>query len=431
MTTRNRSTTVWTLTVVAIATVVLATTPLSVQAADLYWDSDDATPGAGGATPTGTWGTDSYWSTSADGDLATGAWTAGEIAVFAAGADAIGTYTVTATGAIDIGGLTFEEGDVTISGGSLRLVSNSAVAVSSGTSTLDTAIAEDIAGRTLTKSGGGTLVLSGTNTYSGGTVLEGGMLVFAADANLGDPAGGIVVNSDSALRPGTMTTDRTLEINNGAIAYFDCSTASAAVSFTMNGVVTGNGGVTLNNTIGKNNAYLIFASTSNTFTGPIMISGADRRAEFTFNSLADTVNPITFTAGGATREFLGFTWGSGATSPLVLDNRQIVCDGLKGAAQISNRNTLSSHANTITINTDLSVINTGAGKALTLSGPNQGDNTFAGVIGDGSSAGFGIKKTDGGKWILSGDDEPAGDRRTAGLETATGVDVSRSLITDD
>jgi len=37
----------------------------------------------------------------------------------------------------------------------------------------------------LVKNTGGTLVLSGTNTYSGGTQINGGVLSISADANLG------------------------------------------------------------------------------------------------------------------------------------------------------------------------------------------------------------------------------------------------------
>lgn len=54
---------------------------------DLYWDSNGATAGAG-TTPTGTWGTSTFWSTVFDGTAATAAWTCGRNAVFTAGTDA-------------------------------------------------------------------------------------------------------------------------------------------------------------------------------------------------------------------------------------------------------------------------------------------------------------------------------------------------------
>ena len=47
--------------------------PLAAQ--PLYWDTDGATSGAGGPTPTGTWGTDDFWSTDPLGEVVTGPWT--------------------------------------------------------------------------------------------------------------------------------------------------------------------------------------------------------------------------------------------------------------------------------------------------------------------------------------------------------------------
>ena len=43
----------------------------------------------------------------------------------------------------------------------------------------------------LAKGGTGTLTLTGTNTYSGGTFFNGGAILVASDANLGSPNGGL------------------------------------------------------------------------------------------------------------------------------------------------------------------------------------------------------------------------------------------------
>jgi fibronectin-binding autotransporter adhesin len=151
----------------------------------LWWDSDGATAGAGGATPTGTWGSDSFWSTSADGDVATAGWTQGRAATFSAGTDATGAYTVTVSGTQDIGGLTFEEGDVTLSGGTaLRMTGDSLTFVNTGlTASVATPITEDATARTLTKAGNGALLLSGASDFSG-LVMAGGSLQLNATVNL-------------------------------------------------------------------------------------------------------------------------------------------------------------------------------------------------------------------------------------------------------
>src|SRR5688500_12166667 len=46
----------------------------------LYWDSNGNTAGAG-LFPNGTWGTDNFWTTAADGTAPTGAWIAGKVPV--------------------------------------------------------------------------------------------------------------------------------------------------------------------------------------------------------------------------------------------------------------------------------------------------------------------------------------------------------------
>jgi autotransporter-associated beta strand protein len=105
--------------------------------ADLYWDSDGATPGgSAGSTASGTWGTSAFWGGSADGDTGTGAWTDGSTAVFSAGNDVTGTYSVTiASGTTQTaGGLVIEDGSVTLSrlSGSVVALGANSVTINSG-----------------------------------------------------------------------------------------------------------------------------------------------------------------------------------------------------------------------------------------------------------------------------------------------------------
>jgi hypothetical protein len=53
------------LPILAIAGFTAALTP-TAHSANLYWDSNGSTAGAG-ATPTGTWGTNSFWNTTNNG----------------------------------------------------------------------------------------------------------------------------------------------------------------------------------------------------------------------------------------------------------------------------------------------------------------------------------------------------------------------------
>ena len=96
----------------------------------IFWDTNGTTPGAGGATPTGTWGVDAYWNEDATGGGAVNggphAWGNGDFAVFAAGNDATGAYTVHVSGIIDVADIHVDLGQVTfdpapVIGGSLKL----------------------------------------------------------------------------------------------------------------------------------------------------------------------------------------------------------------------------------------------------------------------------------------------------------------------
>jgi len=88
----------------------------------LHWDIDGTTPGAGGATPSGTWdGSTSNWSADPTGSSATSTWGADNVAVFSAGTDATGSYTITVDGTQSARGLWLQDGNVTFSGGTINL----------------------------------------------------------------------------------------------------------------------------------------------------------------------------------------------------------------------------------------------------------------------------------------------------------------------
>jgi len=96
----------------------------SAFAATVYWDSNGTVAGAG-ATPTGTWGTSTFWNATSTGLTTTpAAWLSGDTAVFSAGTDAVNAFTVTLSGTQTIGGLTVEEGTPTISGGTALAINS-------------------------------------------------------------------------------------------------------------------------------------------------------------------------------------------------------------------------------------------------------------------------------------------------------------------
>ncbi|PQJ27582.1 autotransporter-associated beta strand repeat-containing protein [Rubritalea profundi] len=98
---------------------------------------------------------------------------------------------MTVFGTQDIGGLTVEEGDVTLSGDGLRMTSDSVAGVVSGSTLSVSSVISNDSARQLAKGGDGTLTLSGANTYAGVTKLEAGTISVPslANATVGSPLG--------------------------------------------------------------------------------------------------------------------------------------------------------------------------------------------------------------------------------------------------
>lgn len=271
--------------------------------AQLYWDSNGNTAGAG-ATPTGTWGADSFWSTDATGNVATSGWVANSTAVFSAGTDATGSYVVTVSGAQSIAGITFEEGTVTLGGsGTLNVGTGSGIFnVASGlVATINNVISSSTASTTVfTKTGTGTLVLGNSNTFVAGKrlAIQAGTLRFASNGALGA--------TGTAIDLGTSTTVATLSYTGGtatisqAIALGTLAgsatgntiemTNGSATTLTFSGIISGgppnsvlaNVALTLRGQ-GASLSEFIFTNTGNTFTGGIVVDNA----RFTVNDFRD------------------------------------------------------------------------------------------------------------------------------------------------
>jgi len=249
----------------------------------------------------------------------------------------------------------------------------------------------------LTKSGSGMLIITNANSFSGGVILNQGILRLqtgSTAASLGDPANVVTFTGSSTLdlQGVNPTFAQSFAVNEGVTADFY---GNDGRNFIINGELSGAGTLQVRG----NGSYIVyFTRTNNTFNGNITIGSGSSTytSELRINSLDDTPGR-SIKLGSTTRGGV-FSYGAGAVVPLVINQRQIELAGTTGGGAIKN---YAADANaTVTINTNLLV--TGVGnKTFTLGGSNTGKNTFPALVTDGAGSVISLTKADAGRWILA------------------------------
>lgn len=158
-----------------------------------YWDGNGSDPGAGNA-PSGTWdAVSANWSNNGSTDDGSGtpaAYTQDSAVAFSNGSDATGAYTITVStnaGAITVHDMHFDDGTVTIVGDPLLITDGTnLISVLPGhVATIDVSLQNPPATTdAFHKYKMGTLIIGGTNSYSGDTTIEGGVLQLGGDNRL-------------------------------------------------------------------------------------------------------------------------------------------------------------------------------------------------------------------------------------------------------
>jgi len=131
----------------------------------------------------------------------------------------------------------------------------------------------------LTKISNHTLTLGGANTYSGGTTVNGGFVGISADGATAGSAGSLgtvpasVTPANVTLNGGGLldTVSLTLNTNRGiTLAGTGMLDAAAGVTFTVNGNITGSGGLTVNGGAGDTGTVILEGT--NPFGGTTLVS---------------------------------------------------------------------------------------------------------------------------------------------------------------
>jgi len=152
---------------------------------------------------------------------------------------------------------------------------------------------------------GGTQVLSGTNTYAGGTsVSNNAVLQVSSDENLGDAAGKLTLDEGTLHTTGDVNSDRDVVLAGNGTFTTDTNTTltnSGDVSGTGGLIKNGEGGLDLTGTVSHSggttvNEGELTLSGQNTYTGGTTLNGGVLNVSSDGN-LGDAAGGLTFNGG--------------------------------------------------------------------------------------------------------------------------------------
>lgn len=162
----------------------------------------------------------------------------GSFAIFAGAAGVVAIDN--SLGQVTAKGMQFATDGYLLTGGPLKLTDPQSVIRVGDGSTLGVAYTATIAASLdgaaqLVKTDAGRLVLSGFNTYTGGTAINGGVLQIFNNTNLGSAAGGLSFNG------GTLNTTTTMTIGRDVVLQGDGAFSNTGTNLTLAGPIHGVG----------------------------------------------------------------------------------------------------------------------------------------------------------------------------------------------
>lgn len=101
---------------------------------------------------------------------------------------------------------------------------------------------------TLTKQGAGTLTLTGANSYAGGTIVNAGTLEVSTDNNLGASGSNLTLNGGTTLKSGTPLS----VLANHPVILGGIATIDATKALTINSNISGSGGLSITGSLALN-----------------------------------------------------------------------------------------------------------------------------------------------------------------------------------
>ncbi|MCP3399085.1 autotransporter-associated beta strand repeat-containing protein [Bradyrhizobium sp. CCGB20] len=181
-------------------------------------------------------------------------------------------------------------------------------------------------GKSLTKAGAGTLILTGQNTYSGGTTVSGGTLQIGSGGATGSILGTVTVNSGATFEVVNADTSGITNLANGGLTNFRNSSNAGNANVANTGqlnfhdtstggtaTITNDGNLTFNNSSNAGSAAI--TNNSNLYFWHSASAGSaliDNLGTTNFNDTSSAGTATINNTSGATLAFNGSSTASGA-----------------------------------------------------------------------------------------------------------------------
>ncbi len=221
----------------------------------------------------------------------------------------------TTSGNVVFNGGTVTSGTLTKNNGSFDARSGTAASILSGSAGL-------------TKTTSGTMTLSAANTYSGGTTVEAGVLLFAVGANRLSTSGDITINGGTLNLGGfTQTTTGNVTIAGGVVTNGTLTKTGGShtvQSGTINATMAGSAGLE------KTSASILTLSGSHTYTGATKVSAGTFlvNGNIASSSGVEVLSGATFGGSGIVSKISGAGTVAPGNSPGILTSGSV--DGSGG-----------------------------------------------------------------------------------------------------
>lgn len=255
----------------------------------------------------------------------------------------------------------------------------------------------------LIKSGSGTQFLSGADSYTGSTTVNGGLLEFAADSNL--PSGALItVNAGGAIADGAAIDQTFLNRVAGGSTGAVALGANSSSSLSFSG---------LSASLGSTGNYLFSGSLTPGSSG-YLLGGGGGLLTLGSSSLLSGANSVKLENGGLVAltdtndsYSLGTTISTGTTLLISSDATSAGSNAELGLVPASPTTNVTINGGTLELQTNSFAINSNRGIALGSGGgtfdiPSSLTLTYGGVISDTAGSTGGLSLSDTGTLILSG-----------------------------